>query len=403
MDLPLDGIRVLDFTRVLAGPFCTMQLADLGADVIKVEDPAGGDDARSIGPFIGGVSAYFASLNRNKRSLALNLNTEQGRAILTGLIPRCDVLVENFRRGRMDGWGLGYDTLSGVNSRLIYASVSGFGATGPDAGQPAYDIVVQARGGIMSITGPESGEPTRAGASIADINAGLYATSAILAALLTVARTGRGQWLDIAMLDAQIAVLENAIARYTVTGEVPGRIGNRHPSVAPFDSFPASDGHIIVALANERLWDRLCAAIGQPSLAQDPRFSTNQGRIEHWTALRAILYSIFQTQPSVHWLHILEQAGIPCAKIQDIPAVLSDPQVQARGMISKLELGPDNSLLVAASPFVFSGVRCGLMSPPPRLGEHSADILAAELGMDDGEIERLREHGVIGVAPSGGG
>lgn len=394
-ELPLEGIKVLDLSRVLAGPYCSLQLADLGAEVVKLEVPGRGDDSRHFGPFIEGESSYFLSLNRNKKSITLDLKSNEGRSIFKELIKEYDVLVENFRPGTMEKLGLGYEELSELNPGLIYAGVSGFGATGPDTQKPAYDIVVQGRGGIMSITGQENGEPTRVGASIGDTSAGLFAAISILSALLVVRTTGRGQKIDISMLDTQVALLENAIARYSVTGEVPGPLGNRHPSITPFSSFKTKDGYVIAAAGNDNLWERLCRVLDMPELTEDERFNTNERRTENWEELKTILESAFQKEGSAYWIEALEEENIPCSLIQDIAQLMNDPQVLARDMIEDIPLSSGEKLSVAGIPYKLSGSSCGVFRAPPQLGEHTEEILGKSLNMDDHELTQLKEKGVI--------
>ena len=393
--LPLSGLRVLDLTRVLAGPYCTMVLADLGAEVIKVEIPGRGDDARHFGPFVGPESAYFMSLNRNKKSVALNLKHDQGREVFLKLVRRADVLVENFRPGTMDKLGLGYERLSAENPRLVYAAISGFGHTGPYREKPAYDIVVQGMGGIMSITGHPGGPPTRVGASIGDITAGLFGAVGILAALRERERTGRGRFVDVAMLDCQVAILENAIARYEVSGEVPGRIGNRHPSITPFTSVEASDGYLIIAVGNDALWEKFCRLVGREDLLADPRFRTNQDRTERWEELEPILAAIFRTRTVGEWLSALEHAGIPCGPINTIDRVVSDPQVQARGMIVAVDHPDAGPVKMAASPVKLAPAPPPRYRPSPRLGEHTRDVLAALAGLTEEDLAELERQGVV--------
>ncbi len=392
---PLHGVRVLDLTRVLAGPFCTLQLADLGAEVIKIEMPGRGDDSRSFGPFIGTESAYFLSLNRNKKSMTLNLKSPEGRDIMKQLVPHFDILVENFRPGTLEKLGLGYDVLSAVNPRLVYAAVSGFGATGPDTQKPAYDIVVQGRGGLMSITGEEEGGPTRVGASIGDIAAGLFTAIAILSALLVARNTGKGQKIDISMLDTQVALLENAIARYTVSGEVPQPLGNRHPSITPFSSFQAHDGYVIIAAGNDRLWTRLCHVMGVPELTDDPRFVDNDSRTQNWSELKPLLEAVIQQKPVEYWLEHLERENIPCGRIQRVDQVLQDPQITARDMIRNMVLKTGEQFTVAGIPYKFSSANCEKIVSPPILGEHTGEMLQTLLGLDKGQIERLAQKEVI--------
>ena len=297
IDGPLSGVTVLDLTRVLAGPFCTLVLADLGARIIKVEAPGCGDDSRHYGPFVNHKSAYFMSLNRGKESIALDLKAPEGRSVFERLLEQADVLVENFRPGTLERLGYGWETLHPRYPRLIYAAVSGFGQTGPYAGRPAYDIIVQAMGGVMGLTGHPGSAPTRVGTSIGDIAAGLYLAVGINAALYSRERSGEGLMIDVAMLDSQVAILENAIARYAATGSVPGPLGARHPSITPFDAFAALDGYLVIAAGNDLLFSRLCATLGRPDLAQNPLFSTNTLRTEHQAQLKAELESILRLQP----------------------------------------------------------------------------------------------------------
>ena len=329
---PLTGTFVVDMSRVLAGPFCTMLLADLGARVVKVEPPAG-DDARRIGPFMEGVSAYFASLNRGKESIALDLQEAGDRAVFEQLVSRADVLVENFRPGVIERLGYGWETLHARHPRLVVASVSGFGQTGPYAERPAYDVIVQAMGGMMSLTGPSGGPPSRVGSSLGDINAGLFAAVGIQAALLERARTGAGRRVDVAMLDCQVAVLENAIARYRVSGVVPGPLGTRHPSIAPFQALAASDGFVVVAAGNDALFEKLCGAVGRSELAREPRFASNDARMENVEQLAATLEDTLAAEPVAVWLERLLDAGVPCGPLNDVAQVLEDPQVRARNMV----------------------------------------------------------------------
>ncbi|MGB9903616.1 MAG: CaiB/BaiF CoA transferase family protein [Desulfotomaculales bacterium] len=394
--LPLSGVRVLDLSRVLAGPYCGMVLADLGAEVIKLELPGRGDDARSYGPFVGSESAYFLSLNRNKKSLTLNLKDEKGKAIFLRLVEKFDILLENFRPGTMEKLGLGYDRLAQVNPRLIYAAISGFGHTGPYRLKPAYDVVVQGMGGIMSITGHPGGPPTRVGASIGDITAALFAVSGILAALNVRHETGKGQKVDVAMLDCQVAILENAIARYEVTGQVPGRIGNRHPSITPFSSVPAADGYLVVAIGNDSLWARFCRLVGREDLVASPLYRTNKDRTDNWDSLERELEKIFAARTVDEWLGLLEAAGIPCGPINTIDRVVSDPQVQAREMVVEVEHPVAGRLKMAGCPIKMSATPAGkIRKPAPLLGQHSREVLSRYLGLTDEEIELLKKQGVI--------
>ena len=370
MDGPLAGTLVLDLTRVLAGPYCTMVLADLGARVIKVEAPGRGDDARHIGPFVSGKSAYFMSLNRGKESIALDLKNDADRSVFEKLLARADVLVENFRPGAMGRMGLGWKDLHARFPKLVYASTSGFGQTGPESRRPAYDIVVQAMGGIMSLTGQPGGPPTRVGTSLGDIAAGLFTAVGIQAALLARRADGQGRQVDVAMLDAQVAILENAIARYAATGVAPGPLGSRHPSITPFDAFRASDGFIVIAVGNDALFEKLCNTIGRSELASDPRFATNEDRTRNQPALKAYLEETFAGDGVEKWLARMRDAGIPCSPVNDVAKVLSDPQVAARNMV-----------VTAEDPDV-GAVQMGL-----RAGRIVFDKPSAELG--DAEFQAL--------------
>jgi CoA:oxalate CoA-transferase len=351
---PLDGIVVVDLTRVLAGPYCTMMLADLGARVIKVERPGIGDDARHIGPFVNGVSAYFASLNRGKESVTLDLHADDDRTAFDELLSSADVVVENFRGGTFERLGYGWDHLHARYPRLVYAAVSGFGHSGPYATRPAYDMVVQAMGGVMSITGHDDGDPTRVGTSIGDILGGLFTAVGIVTALYHRALTGETTKVDVSMLDCQVASLENAIARYVATGVAPGPLGAHHPSIAPFGAFRTSDGWLVVAAGNDALFARLCALIDRPLLVDDPRFATNPARTDHRLELQAELEAVLTTATTASWLARLEAADIPCGPINDVAAVLADPQVQARNMVVRVDDDRLDGFTVAGNPIKLS-------------------------------------------------
>ncbi|MDE0446107.1 MAG: CoA transferase [Spirochaetaceae bacterium] len=410
---PLSGITVLDLTRVLAGPYCTMVLRDLGAEVIKVEPPQG-DEARGFGPFLAsgdgggrGESAYFTSLNCGKRSVVLDLKEEPGSSALAGLIRRADVLVENFRPGTLAKLGFPADRLLALNPRLVYAAISGFGATGPAAQRPAYDMIIQALSGLMSITGTEPvapagaapdpaggaetptaaasamppsgsvphGQRVRVGTSIADIVSGLYAAVGIVAALAQRAHSGHGAVLDLGMLDATVSVLENAVARYQVTGAVPAPLGTRHPSITPFEAYATADQEIVVAAGNDRLFASLCAVVGRGDLPADRRFASNAARNEHVAALKDELESALRRRPGAHWLERLAAAGVPAAPVNTIADLFEDPQIAARGML--VPVAGLQRFLVPGSPLKFTGVAAeGRRPPAPRLGEHTAQVLA---------------------------
>ena len=351
---PLSGITIVDLTRVLAGPYCTMVLADLGARVIKIETPDGGDDSRRYGPFVNGKSAYFMAMNRGKESIALDLKADADRAIFERLLEQADVVVENFRPGAMERLGYGWEALQAQHPRLIYAAASGFGHSGPYAPKPAYDMVVQGMGGIMSITGHPGGPPTRVGASVGDITAGLFTAIGIASALHHRHASGRGMKIDVAMLDCQVAILENALSRYFLTGRSPQPLGARHPSIAPFAAFATADGHIIIAAGTDALFAKLCAALGQPALARDTRFLSNDLRAEHVDALGAALEAILAERGSAEWLQLLEAAGVPCGPINDIAGIANDPQIRARNMIVAIEDPEAGPLKLAGNPIKMS-------------------------------------------------
>ena len=362
MDGPLNGVTVIDLTRVLAGPYCTMVLADLGARVIKVERPGTGDDSRAFGPFVEGKSAYFMSINRGKESIALDLKADSDRRLFESLLEGADVLVENFRAGAMERLGYGWEALHPRFPRLVYAACSGFGHTGPYAGRPAYDLVVQAMGGIMSLTGHPGGPPTRVGSSIGDIVAGLFTAIGIGGALYRRAISGAGMKVDVSMLDCQVAILENALARYFASGEVPGPLGARHPSITPFQSYATADGHMVVAAGNDALFARLCAALDRPALADDPRFADNAARNANVDALQTALEARLKTRPTAHWLSVLEGAGVPCAPINTVEDVVADRHLAARNMIVEAADAVAGRVRMAGNPIKLSPYR----DPPER-------------------------------------
>ncbi|MBU2582896.1 MAG: CoA transferase [Alphaproteobacteria bacterium] len=352
---PLDDLLVIDLSRVLAGPYATMVLADLGARVVKVETPGTGDDARHFPPFMGGKSAYFMSLNRGKESIALNLKDADDCRIFEDLVARADILVENYRPGTMEKLGYGWEKLQLLNPQLIYCAVSGFGHSGPYAKRPAYDMVVQGMGGIMSVTGyPDSG-PTRVGTSIGDITAGLFGLSGILAAVHDRERNGKGAFVDVGMLDCQVAILENAISRYLASGDVPGPLGARHPSITPFEAFATADGHIIIAAGNDSLFAKLVTALGKPELAADPAFGSNATRTENSERLRAEVEDALASKPASEWLEIIGNAGVPCGPINDISQVVTDPHVTARNMIISAHDEAAGEIRMAGNPIKVTG------------------------------------------------
>ena len=378
---PLAGVVVLDCTRVLAGPFATMVLHDLGARVIKVERPAVGDDARGFGPFVGGRSAYFTSLNCGKESIALDLNAAADRAVFERLLARADVLVENFRPGTLDRLGFGWEALHARHPRLVYAAVSGFGRTGPYSARPAYDMVVQGMGGVMSITGAEGGAATRVGASIGDITAGLFLANGVSAALYHRAVTGEGMLVDVGMLDCQVAILENAIARYTAMGEVPGPIGSRHPSITPFAALRTADGEVVVAAGNDKLFTALVEVLGRPALATDARFADNAARCANVHALHEALEEVLGTRTTAAWLEVLEAAGIPCGPVNDVAAVVHDPHVAARHMVVPIADPAVGPLRAAGNPVKCGGFPELTVRPPAPELDADRDRLLAEFDL----------------------
>ncbi|PKL42761.1 MAG: carnitine dehydratase [Candidatus Riflebacteria bacterium HGW-Riflebacteria-1] len=391
---PLAGIKVVDLTRVLAGPFCTMTLADLGAEVVKVEKPGSGDDSRAFGPHQHGESAYFMSINRGKKSLTLDLKSEKGREVLLKLVAQADVLVENFKPGVMQKLGLGYEALSKINPRLIYCASSGFGQTGPYSSRPAYDLIIQGMGGLMSITGPDASQPTKVGSSIADIFAGVFSAIGILSALHARHTSGRGQMVDIAMLDCMVSILENAVARYTVSGVDPVPIGNRHPSIAPFASIKTSDGYINIACGNDVLWSKLCEIIERPDLAQDPRYLTNRGRCDHMTELLPVLNDAMSLFSSDFWLEKLAAGHVPAGPINSISQVLNDPQVLARKMVVEMAHPVAGMIKIPGSPLNLSDTPAEVKLPAPVLGQHNEEILQM-LGYSGEQIAELKEVNAI--------
>jgi CoA:oxalate CoA-transferase len=371
---PLAGLLIVDLTRALAGPFCTMMLAELGARVVKVENPDGGDEARHFEPFAGEQSAYFLSLNRGKESIALNLKNAADRAVFLALVRRADVLVENYRPGTLERLTLGYEQLRELNPRLIFASVSGFGQTGPWSHRPAYDMIVQALGGIMSVTGQPGGPPTKAGTSIGDITGGLFTLAGITSALFHRERTGRGLRVDVSMLDGQIAILESAIMRYATSGQVPVSMGNRHPSIAPFQPYATADGPLVIAAGNNTLFARLCRALELPALPVDPRFHTNRERLKNVDALETELEAVLRRRTSAEWAALLEKAGVPCSVIHTVADAVEHPQVRARNMV--IEAG---GLRMAGNPIKLSE----FPDPPTR---RAAPLLDADGPRIRGEL-----------------
>ena len=403
----LSGVRVVDLTRVLAGPYCTQLLGDLGADVIKIERPGSGDDTRKFAPpFLKDAdgadtseSAYFMSANRNKRSVALDISKPEGQEIVRKLILQADAVVENFKTGNLARYGLGYDDLKAENPKLVYCSITGFGQTGPYAKRAGYDFLVQAMGGIMSLTGEIEGEPQKVGVPIADIMSGMFASVAVTAALRHAAVTGQGQYIDIGMLDTQVAWLANAGMNYLYTGDL-GRLGNAHPNIVPYQVFKTADGHMVVAIGNDSQFRRFCDSVDRADLYEDARFATNAGRVTNREACVAALQPIFDGRGTVDWLAALEAQGIGCGPINNLEQVFDDPHVKARGMVAEVPHpaidGAPAKLI--ASPLRLSGTPVDIRRAPPLLGQHTDEVLGEVLGLDDAALAALREAGIIGAA-----
>ncbi len=393
---PLEGIKVIDMTRVLAGPYCAMVLQDLGAEVIKIENPKTGDDSRSFGPYKNGKSLYFTAINCGKKSVSLNLKTPEAKKILSDMVKKADVLLENFRPGTMEKFGLGYETLKEINPRLIYAATSGFGHTGPDSAKPAYDILVQARGGLMSLTGQPDADPTIVGVSIGDILAGVFTATGVTTALYQREKTGLGQKIDVSMLDCQVAIMENAMARYQATHTAPKPQGCKHPTVAPFQSFKASDRYFVIAVANDSLFRKLCDGIGAPELADDPLFLTNALRYDNRDELERRLQRIFITKTADEWIAQIESIGVPVSPINDLSYVAEDPQILARNMLVNMDDPTLPDIQVTGNPIKMTNIPEMASRPhAPEIGEHNFEILTQWLGMSADEISRLKSEGII--------
>ncbi|MSP58822.1 MAG: CoA transferase [Myxococcales bacterium] len=400
--LPLDDILVFDLSRVLSGPYCSMHLADFGARVVKLEKPGEGDDTRAFGPpFVGGESTYFLSINRNKESLAIDLKHPEGRELALSIAAKADVLLENFRPGTLDRLGLGYERLRAVNPRLIYASISGFGHTGlPEyTARPGYDLVVQGLGGLASLTGEPGRQPLKCGVSIADLVSGFYALIGILVALHARQRTGRGQHVDVSMLDGQIALLTYQAGIHFATGKNPSRMGNRHPSIAPYETYRTDDGWLNIAVGNDALWRSFAAKVlKDPALAADPRFVTNSARVENRESLGALLEPLIAARPSAFWLEKLDAAGVPAGPIYSVAEALAHPQVVAREMVVPLEHQTAGPIRVTGVPVRLSETPGTVRTAPPRLGEHTRALLEELLQLDGARLDRLAADGVISAS-----
>lgn len=394
--LPLENIKVLDLTRVLAGPFCTMVLSDLGAEIIKVEIPVKGDDSRHFGPFLNEKSLYFVGINRAKKSISLNLKKEEGKEILKQLVKDVDIIVENYRPGTMEKLGLGYETLKDLNPKLIYAASSGFGHTGPSSTKPAYDILAQAGGGMMSITGWPDSPPTRVGMSLGDITASLYTAIGISSALYQRTITGKGQKIDVAMLDCQVSILENALSRFQVEHKSPEPLGNRHPTIAPFQAYKAKDKYFVVAVGNDVLFENLCRTLKCTELLNDDRFTTNEKRTENIDELNKTLEKIFITKTAEEWLKIIEEGKVPCSPINNIEDIMKDEQMIARNMIIDVDDKQAGKIKIAGNPLKMTNIpEVNHRNPAPEIGEHNEKIYGKMLGLSKEEIENLKNNGVI--------
>jgi crotonobetainyl-CoA:carnitine CoA-transferase CaiB-like acyl-CoA transferase len=390
---PLTGTTVLDLTRVLSGPYCTMMLADLGARVIKIEQPRGGDDTRHWGPpFLGTESAYFLSINRNKESVTLDFKHARGRAVLDQLIAMSDVVVENFRPGTLARLGLDYATLAPKYPRLVYCSVSGYGHTGPRSQEPGYDAVLQGEGGLMSLTGAPDVPPVRVGVAVADIVTGIFACQGISAALYARERTGRGQQVDIAMLDTVAAMLTYQAGIYFATGQPPQRMGNRHPTIVPYETFTASDGEFVLAVGTDEQWRKFCEVA---ALDAGDRFATNRERVTGYAELRPVIAARVHTQTRSYWIERLGQAGVPCGSVRDLHEVFSDPQIAARSMVVPMSHPTAGDIRVLGSPLKLSDTPATQRTPPPTLGQHTESVLQRDLGLTRDAIDELRAGGVI--------
>ena len=392
---PLKGIRVLDLTRILAGPYATMILRDLGAEVIKIEQPGTGDEARDFGPFKNDFSLYFMSVNRGKKSVTLNLKSPHGKDLFLKLVKGSDILVENFRPGTMEKLGLDYESLKKHHPSLLYAACSGFGQTGPYAMRGAYDMIIQGMGGIISITGEPDRPPVRVGTSIGDITSALFTVIGILSALRHRDQTGEGQLIDVGMLDCQVAILENAMVRYFSTGDIPRPLGRRHPAITPFEVFESADGYVVIAIGNNELWRKFCEHVGQPELIDDERFNTNALRTENHESLFLILAEIMCRRTTDAWVEALEAIGVPCGPVNTVDKVANDPQVLARDMIAEVKHDTTGTVQIPGIPIKLSETPGQIDAPAPNLGEHTLEVLTGLLGLGTEEVSQLKRNGIV--------
>lgn len=395
---------MLDFSRVLAGPYCTMVLGDLGADIVKVERDGVGDDLRRWGPpfMPDGESTYFLSVNRNKRSIALDLKTESGRGVALKLVRQSDVMLENFRPGVMESLGLGYEQLKAINPKLVYCSITGYGATGPLANRPGYDVITQGMGGLMSVTGEPEGVPTRVGVAIIDVATGLYSAIAILGALQSRNRSGQGQRVDLSLLETCLAVMPNLTAGYLMAGAKPDRLGNGHPNAVPYRVFPTRDGNVTLAVGTDEQWQRLCKVVGHPELAADPRYAENHARIARRAEVEVLVTGWFQQKGADEWVELLSQVEVPCGPIYTIDRILTDPQIEALGTVKTVTHPTSGPLRVVGSPFHLSTDDTEPYLPPPLLGEHTMAVLKELLSINEAELLALQQAGAFGRSLSEG-
>ncbi len=394
----LAGVRILDFSRVLAGPYCTMILGDMGAEVIKVERPGPGDDLRHWGPpfMPDGESTYFLGVNRNKRSIVLDLKTEAGRNVARRLACKSDVVVENFLPGVMESFGLGYEGLAALHPGLVYCSITGYGTVGPLRDRPGYDVIIQAMGGLMSVTGEPDGTPMRVGVAIVDIATGLYAAIGIQGALQSRGRTGRGQRVDLSLLEAGLACLPNLTSGYLLRGEKPERLGNGHPNAVPYNVFPTRDGMLTLAVGNDGQWQRFCRAVGRPEFAADPNYATNANRIARRAEVEALVAGWLQQRTTDEWMERLVPEEVPCGPIYTVDRILAHEQVQALQIVQALDHPTSGRLRLVGPPIHFSADETAPRLPPPRLGEHTAEVLGAILGLGQPELQQLAGQGAFG-------
>jgi len=392
----LEGLRVLDLTRILAGPFCTQMLGDMGADVIKVEPPGTGDDTRAWGPpFVNGESAYFLGINRNKRSLTLNLAAQSGRDILAGLLPKCDVLIENYKLGTLEKWGFTNAWLEQNAPRVIRCSITGYGSSGPDAGLPGYDFILQAESGLMSVCGEPDGTPTKFGVAIVDVTTGLFACNTILAALAARNRTGRGQHTEVCLYDSGIAMLVNVASNYLVSGRDARRFGNGHPSIVPYTTYPTADGMLALAIGNDAQFARFAEIAGHPEWAADARFTKNPERVKNRERVDGMIAEALRRDRTASWIERLRAAGVPCGPINSVAEALEDPHTVARGLVRKVSHPAAGELKLVGIPYALNGTPATIRRPPPTLGQHTDEVLREELGLSDERIAQLRAEKVI--------